>query len=142
MTPEPSTGALVLLTSLSRRVYRRATEEVLGMRLKQYIALSHLRQLPGVGQSQLGDALMLDANNCVLLLNDLEAAGWAERRRHPDDRRRHVVEITDAGRRALAEAERALDGLEDDVLEPLSADERETLRELLARALAGAPAPV
>jgi DNA-binding MarR family transcriptional regulator len=142
MTPEPSAGALVLLTSLSRRVYRRATEDVLGMRLKQYIALSHLRQLPGVGQRQLGDALMLDANNCVLLLNDLEAAGWAERRRHPEDRRRHVVEITDAGRKALAHAERALDGLEGEVLASLSPDERATLRDLLARAMTSAPALV
>jgi len=82
----------VLLTRLSRLVYRRATEDVLGMRLKQYVALNYLRHSPGMGQRQLGDAMMLDANNCVLLLNDIEAAGWAERRRDPDDRRRHVVE--------------------------------------------------
>jgi DNA-binding MarR family transcriptional regulator len=142
MTPEPSPGALVLLTSLSRRVYRRATEDVLGMRLKQYIALTYLQHFPGVGQSQLGDALMLDANNCVLLLNDLEAAGWAERRRHPEDRRRHLVEITDTGRKALTSAERALDSLEGEVLEGLSPDERETLRDLLFRALTATPVPV
>jgi len=142
MTPEPSPGALVLLTNLSRRIYRRATEDVLGMRLKQYVALNHLHHFPGVTQRQLGDALLLDPNNLVLLLNDIEAAGWAERRRDPEDRRRHVVEITAAGRQALRRAERALDGLEGDVLDSLSPDERTTLRELLAKALAGAPAPV
>jgi DNA-binding MarR family transcriptional regulator len=74
------------------------------------------------------------------MLNDLEAAGWAQRRRDPDDRRRHVVEITASGRKALARAEQALDGLEEDVLDGLSADERATLRELLARAVADVPA--
>jgi DNA-binding MarR family transcriptional regulator len=142
MTPEPSPGSLVLLTRLSRLVYRRATEDVLGMRLKQFVALSYLHHLPGVGQRQLGDLLMLDANNCVLLLNDIEAAGWAERRRDPNDRRRHIVEITDSGREALFRAEVALDGLEDDVLGALSSDERDTLRDLLGRAMADMPAVV
>ncbi len=142
MTSESSPGALVLLIRLTRLVYRRATEDVLGMRLKQYMALNYLRHSPGIGQRQLGDAMMLDANNCVLLLNDIEAAGWAERRRDPDDRRRHVVEITDAGRHALERAERAIDGLEGDTLEGLSPEERATLRDLLARALAEIPAAV
>jgi DNA-binding MarR family transcriptional regulator len=132
-------GALVLATRLSRVAYRRATEDILGMRLKQFSALAYLRQLPGVSQRQLGDAMLLDANNCVLLLNDIEDAGWAERRRDPDDRRRHVVEITDSGREALERAEQALDDLEEDVLDGLTAEERATLRELLAKALAGVP---
>jgi DNA-binding MarR family transcriptional regulator len=76
------------------------------------------------------------------MLNDLEALGWAERRRDAEDRRRHVVEITAAGRKALARADEALDGLEDDVLDNLGPDERVTLRELLARAMADVPAPV
>jgi DNA-binding MarR family transcriptional regulator len=139
MTPEPSPGSLVLLTRLSRLVYRRATEDVLGMRLKQFVALNYLHHMPGVGQRQLGDLLMLDANNCVLLLNDIEAAGWAERRRDPDDRRRHIVEITDSGREALFRAEVALDGLEDEVLGALSPDERDTLRDLLGRVMADKP---
>ena len=142
MTPEPSPGSLVLLTRLSRLVYRRATEDVLGMRLKQYVALTYLQHMPGVGQRQLGDLLMLDANSCVLLLNDIEEAGWAERRRDPDDRRRHIVEITESGREALFNAERALDGLEDEVLGALSPDERETLHDLLGRAMAEQPTPV
>jgi DNA-binding MarR family transcriptional regulator len=76
------------------------------------------------------------------MLNDLEAAGWAERRRDPMDRRRHTVELTAGGRKALTRSERALDGLEEDVLGALSPEERATLRELLARAVADVPAPV
>jgi DNA-binding MarR family transcriptional regulator len=142
MAPEQSPGSLVLVIRLSRSIYRSATEDVLGMRLKQYIALNTLAQTPGVSQRQFGEALHLDPNNTVLMLNDLEAAGWAERRRDADDRRRHVVEITPGGRKALARADRALDGLEDDVLDSLSPDERATLRDLLTRAMAGVPAAV
>ena len=79
----------------------------------------------------------LDPNNCVLLLNELEDAGFATRMRDPADRRRHLLELTDEGRRALEQAERAQDAIEDEVLGALSADERATLRSLLARALDG-----
>jgi DNA-binding MarR family transcriptional regulator len=142
MSSEHTPGSLVLLIRLTRHVYRRASEEVLGMRLKQYLALNTLAQTPGIGQRQFGETLHLDPNNTVLMLNDLEAAGWAERRRDVEDRRRHVVEITAAGRKALARADEALDGLEDDVLDNLSPEERTTLRELLTRAMADVPAPV
>jgi DNA-binding MarR family transcriptional regulator len=49
----------------------------------------------------------MDANNVVLLLNELEDRGHIARRRDPTDRGRHRVELTPAGRRALMGAERA-----------------------------------
>jgi DNA-binding MarR family transcriptional regulator len=136
----PEHGSMVLLTRLSRVVYRRATEDILGMKLKQYTTLSSLRLAGALPQQELCASMHLDPNNCVLLLNDLEDRGNIRRVRDPSDRRRHIVEITPAGRRALADAEVALNGVEDEVLGPLSAEERETLRKLLARALAGDPA--
>ncbi|HZV74758.1 MAG TPA: MarR family winged helix-turn-helix transcriptional regulator [Conexibacter sp.] len=128
-------GAMVLLTRLAKVVYRRSDEDRLGMRLRWYVALSFLNDHDGASQQALGEALCVDANNLVLLLNELEAAAYAERRRDPLDRRRHLVHITADGRRALDHAERAQESVEDDVLAALGADERATLRELLARAL-------
>jgi len=136
MNPVTATGSVGLLTQLSRVIYRRATEEVIGMRLKQLIALDHLREETCLQQG-LGQMLMLDPNNCVLLLNDLDEDGYIERRRDPSDRRRHLVEITPAGRRALEDAERKLESLEDEVLGALTADERVRLHDLLAKALEG-----
>jgi DNA-binding MarR family transcriptional regulator len=133
-------GSMVLLTRLSRLVYRSATEDILGMRLKGYATLASLRVPGAMSQQDLCVSMHLDPNNCVLLLNDIEAAGHVRRTRDPADRRRHIVEITPAGRRALARADDALNGVEDQVLGPLSPDERETLRTLLGRALAGDPA--
>lgn len=131
-------GSMVLLTRLAKVVYRRTSEERLGMRLRQFVALSFLNEHDGVSQQGVAEALCLDANNVVLLLNELEAVGHIERRRDPDDRRRHLVHVTPAGRRAIAFAERGQESVEDEVLAALDADERATLRELLARALADA----
>jgi DNA-binding MarR family transcriptional regulator len=116
-------GSAVLLSRLSKQIYRRSDEEQLGM---------HLRHCP---QQDLADAFCMDANNVVLLLNELEHLGYATRLRDPSDRRRHLVRITDAGRDALSVAERAQTAIEDEVLATLDADERRTLRELLNRAL-------
>jgi DNA-binding MarR family transcriptional regulator len=124
-----------LLTRLSRDVYRRANEDVIGMRLKQFVALDYLRGQGGSSQQRLGETLHLDANSCVILLNDLEKDGYVERRRDPADRRRHLVAMTPAGRRALEHAEAKLETLEEEVIGNLSAKERATLHELLSKAL-------
>jgi MarR family transcriptional regulator, temperature-dependent positive regulator of motility len=136
----PVAGSMNLLTRLSRLVYRRATEDVIGVRLKQFIALDYLREQGCTGQQVFGQALMLDPNNCVILLNDLEEDGYIERRRDPTDRRRHLVEMTPAGIRALERAEVKLETVEDQVIGNLNAAERSALRDLLAKALEGAKA--
>ena len=90
------------------------------MRLKAYMTLSNLRDGP-LAQQDLCVAMHLDPNNCVLMLNDLEEAGHVERRRDPADRRRHIVEMTPAGHKAMLHAEQAMESLEDDVLGALDA---------------------
>jgi DNA-binding MarR family transcriptional regulator len=130
-------GSMVLLTRLAKLVYRRSTEELLGMRLRHFVTLSYLRDRQQAPQAQMCEMLGIDANNLVLLLNSLEVAGHLQRRRDPADRRRHLVELTAAGRRALERAERAQESIEEEVLATLSAEERATLHELLSRALAG-----
>jgi DNA-binding MarR family transcriptional regulator len=141
MDNAPNAGSIVLLTRLAKVVYRRSTEELLGMRLRHFITLSYLRDHERAPQQQMCEMLSMDANNLVLLLNSLEGAGHVRRRRDPDDRRRHLVELTAAGRRALERAERAQESIEDEVLCALSAEERATLHALLSRALAATNHP-
>jgi DNA-binding MarR family transcriptional regulator len=128
-------GLVSLVTQLSKALHRRSTDELLGMRLKAYMALGYLRDHPGTTQQELESGLLLDANTVVLILNELEAAQFVVRRRDPEDRRRHIVELTAAGRRALERADRAREGLEGEILAPLSAEERKTLRRLIERVL-------
>ena len=131
----------MLLTQLSRVVYRRTSEDLLGMRLKEFVMLAHLRDHSPIPQQELGETLCIDANNLVLLLNELESRGFAYRRRDPADRRRHIVEITDEGLAAFGNAERGIESVEGDVLASLTTRERTELQELLTKALEGAPVP-
>jgi DNA-binding MarR family transcriptional regulator len=126
-----------MLLHLSKAVHRRSSDELLGMRLRQFLVLSYLSERSPSRQQDLCETLLLDANNCVLLLNELEVAGWTERKRDAVDRRRHVVEITAKGRAALERARLAQHTLEDEVLAALDPQEREQLQGLLRKTLAG-----
>ena len=130
-------GSAVLLSRLAKQVYRRGDEERLGMHLRHLVALSYVSDHDGCPQQDLADAFCMDANNVVLLLNELEELGYATRLRDPHDRRRHLVQITPAGLNALTAAERAQEAIEDDVLQALDDQERATLWQLLTRALRG-----
>lgn len=142
MDENTSTGPILLLTQLSRLVSRRSTPELLGQTLKELAALSFLRDYDETSQQALTDGLCIDANYCVLLLNDLEALDYVERRRDPSDRRRHIVSMTDEGRAALHRAEAAQQTLEDEILVALSGEERLALAHLLRKALDGQVAVV
>jgi DNA-binding MarR family transcriptional regulator len=129
------TNTSTLLHRLAKKITRNTPEADLGMRLRQFWTLSYLADHDGIAQNELADAFMLDANNAVLLLNELEDAGWVERRRNPDDRRRHVVFLTDSGRAAVSRARDACTIAEDELLAKLSTSERDSLRKLLVKAL-------
>jgi DNA-binding MarR family transcriptional regulator len=135
MAVDTSPGTVVMLLRLAKAVHKRSTEELMGIKMRQLMLLSYLRYGAPALQQQLCEALWLDPNNCVLLLNELEDMGYVERRRDPADRRRHMVDITNEGRVALERAERAQESLGDEMFAALSAEERATLRSLLSRAL-------
>ncbi|HEX5617600.1 MAG TPA: MarR family winged helix-turn-helix transcriptional regulator [Solirubrobacteraceae bacterium] len=128
-------GTTVLLTRLARSVYRHLDEAELGMTYKQYVLLSVIGESDGTTQKQLSDVMGIDANMVVLMLNALEERGFAVRERDREDRRRHIVRITPAGRKAVVRAERALENVTDQLLGKLDGGERATLRTLLAKAL-------
>ena len=131
------TGLIALLIQINKALHRRTSEELLGMRLKSFLLLGYVRDRGAVSQQELETGLLMDANSVVLLLNETEAAGFSVRRRDPADRRRHMVELTAAGHVAVERAEKAREGIEDEVLSDLSPEERETLKKLLRSVLAG-----
>jgi DNA-binding MarR family transcriptional regulator len=128
-------GTMVLMSRLAKQFFRRSDEELLGMHLRHLVALAYVRDHAECPQQALADAFCMDANNVVLLLNELEELGYVTRLRDAHDRRRHLVRLTGAGRTALARTERAQAAIEDEVLGTLDPAERATLKQLLARAL-------
>jgi MarR family transcriptional regulator, lower aerobic nicotinate degradation pathway regulator len=134
--PPHRSGAL--LDHLARRMRRRAESVLapLGLRPRHLVALTVLRNHGGSTQQALATTLQMDSTNLVGLLTDLEADNLIERRRSPEDRRRHVVELTDVGIKKLVKAEFALAAVEDDVLGTLDHRQREALYTLLQQATA------
>jgi DNA-binding MarR family transcriptional regulator len=131
-------GSMVLMSRLAKQFYRRSDGQQLGMQLRHLVALSYVSDHDRCPQQELADAFCMDANNVVLLLNELEELGFVTRLRDPHDRRRHLVQITKSGRRAIARAESATEAIEAEVLHSLEPEERATLLRLLNRALRAA----
>ncbi|MCU1681338.1 MAG: hypothetical protein JWQ81_2077 [Amycolatopsis sp.] len=135
--PVHRSGAL--LDHLARRVRVRSEAVLtpLGLRPRHLVALTVLRHRGDCTQQSLAATLEMDGTNIVGLLNELEAGNLIERRRSPEDRRRHMVELTDAGAKQLAKAEFALAAVEDEVLGALDESQREMLHALLLQAARG-----
>ena len=127
-------GALLDLLSRRMRAVGESALQSQGLRPRHLLTMTVLRDSGESSQADLAGTLQLDRTNLVGLLNELENDGLIERRRSPEDRRRHTVVLTDEGRERLARAEFALAAAEDIVLANLTAKQRDTLYELLAKA--------
>ena len=102
-TQAPSVaGTMNLLTRLSRVTYRSATPELLGVKLKEFVALTYLRESTRATQQKLAKTLMMDANNCVILLNGLEENGLIERERSSADGRVAFLRLSQEGEQRLS----------------------------------------
>jgi DNA-binding MarR family transcriptional regulator len=137
---QPAHHPGALLHHLARRMRLRSEAVLapLGLRPRHLVALTVLREERGGSTQQaLAATLEMDGTNIVGLLNELEAKQLIERRRSPEDRRRHLVELTGTGAEQLAKAECALSTVEDEVLGALDDSQRETLYTLLQQAAAG-----
>jgi DNA-binding MarR family transcriptional regulator len=127
---------LLPLLDYLARVGRRAAEASMapgGLRPRHLIALKLLQEHGSVSQQALAETLSLDPSNVVGLLNDLEERRLITRRRDPEDRRRHIVEVSSLGEEELELANARLSCVEDELLTALSAEERSTLYDLLVR---------
>jgi DNA-binding MarR family transcriptional regulator len=104
-----------------------------------FAVLNVLGAREGTIQQQLSSDMGIDPSAMVKLINELERAGLADRRRRPNDRRAWEVTITAKGRRTLQRARRLASQVEDEVLGGLTAADRRRLLTLLRQALASAP---
>jgi MarR family transcriptional regulator, transcriptional regulator for hemolysin len=88
-------------------------------------------------QTELARMVGLDKTKMVVTMDELEAAGLAERRPAPADRRARVIAVTPAGRKKLKQAEEISDRIRDDVLSALPAEDRETFVDALTTLACG-----
>lgn len=111
--------------------------ETVGMRSRYFFVLASLAGGPELSQQDLSRLLNLDPTTVVAVIDEMERNQHVERRRNPADRRRYNLILTDAGRAVLAEANRVVTEVESAFFGMLTDDERESLRRMFDRILAG-----
>ena len=110
--------------------------ESAGATAYSYAVLAVLEEGTRETQATIADALCYDRSYLVGLLDELEERGLIERRRDPDDRRRHIVSMTTSGRKELARLRAVHETVDADMFATLTAAERKTLEGLLAKVAA------
>jgi MarR family transcriptional regulator, lower aerobic nicotinate degradation pathway regulator len=135
LTKELVASTAFLLKRLGFAVKERWHEEFepTGLLPQHHAVLSLLDEGTCTAQWMIADRLDYDRGQLVGLLDHLEERGLVLRKRDPADRRRHLVTLTAEGHKTLQEVRALSKALEKDFLEPLDADERRTLHELLLR---------
>lgn len=128
------------VSRLYSQQFDRLARERLGLSQAQCRLLAVLAWHEGaapLSQAELAQKLGLTAMAVAGMCDRLAAAGWIERRAHPEDRRVNHLHIKPAARKALEQALAIGDELSARTLAGLGAAERTQLLALLAKAREG-----
>ncbi|MFE5331286.1 MarR family winged helix-turn-helix transcriptional regulator [Embleya sp. NPDC056575] len=139
-TDRPATAARLrnlgtrLLSLAAIQSDRLVNEELgrTGTRKWHYAALATLDEFGPASQAELSRRTGIYRSDMVAVVNELADRGLVERSPNPADRRQNIIAVTKQGRRKLLKLDKLLAEVENNVLAPLTPQEREQLARLLA----------
>jgi MarR family transcriptional regulator for hemolysin len=132
----PTRPPIGLSLARAARVVTRAFDEALGDAggsLPTWLVLLNLKTGRAANQRQLAEAVGVTEATLTHHLNAMETAGLITRRRGPDNRRIHVVELTDAGEAAFLRLREAAMSFDRKLRRGVSADDVATLEHTFSR---------
>jgi MarR family transcriptional regulator, lower aerobic nicotinate degradation pathway regulator len=101
-----------------------------------YAVLAALHDSGPASQAALSGRTGIYRSDMVAVLNELERRGFVQRVPDPEDRRRNIISISRTGTERLRHLDKLIGSLQDELLAPLSAADRERLVDLLSRLVA------
>ena len=127
-------GVAFLLAQLGHHAATQFAEQMAAVDLTPPHAgiLRAIASGPGGSQQALSEQLGLLPSRVVAYVDELEDRGYVERRRNPDDRRLHALHLTASGKKLMSKISDLARQHERRVTAGLDAEQRATLRELLA----------
>ena len=128
-----SVGFLLHLCQARLRDGVVAAIEGSGLRPGQLAVLGALDERGSMSQRRLGDVTQIEKSSMVLFVDALERDGWVRRLPDPEDRRAHLVSLTEEGACKFAALGVRLVAMQEQYLAPLDESERQLLIDLLMR---------
>ena len=136
MDMRPTRPPLGLSLARAARVVSRAFDDALadaGGSLPTWLVLLNLKIGRAANQRRLAEAVGVTEATLTHHLNAMETAGLLTRRRDPNNRRVHVVELTDAGEAAFTRLREAAIAFDRRLRRGVSAAEAAALEDVLSR---------
>jgi DNA-binding MarR family transcriptional regulator len=126
-----------LVTQLATYAHRLASDAFAAVDARgyHYRVLATLHEFGVSSQIELARRCGMDRSDMVAVINELAEADQVLRTSDPNDRRRNLVTITKVGDRQLRRLDRALAAVQDELVAPLSAPDRQTFQRLLTQVL-------
>ena len=124
-TPAPDRDLSFMLSHAGHMLNTRMTAALaeIGITPRHQCVLAHALQ-GEYTQIQLAELADLDKTTMVVTLDDLEDAGFAERRPSSTDRRARIVSVTEAGEEIVRQGQQIVDRVHSEALQVLPTEYR------------------
>jgi DNA-binding MarR family transcriptional regulator len=132
-SPDQRTGFLLRLAhQFTWREFNDALRSV-GIETRHLGVLTAVAEHGMLSQARCVELLGLDKSVVVLIVDDLERLGLAQRKPDSHDRRAHAIQVTNKGQKSLKAAQAIAERLGRSVFAGLTQKDRTQLDELLSR---------
>lgn len=118
---------------LQKKYIGALSAKLVGTPIEKYFVPFHViaRNNGEINQCQLGEELLIDKASMVRIIDTLCENGMIERTANPDDRRVHLLKITDAGEKWVLVIRKYINEINETFMQFLPEDEQKAFKENL-----------